>query len=253
MGGRASTLVLSGLVGAAAFAAALKLQYATLLLLGVAAAILLVRDTLLTKRVATIAVAAGFVFVACLGLGQAIQNHSQLGVFEPVSERARAEWYGAWTAVFVVHPSNQHVPGLAPYYDNGVWHTYMQNVEKTEPSYRARVRIFRRHIAEMFKAAHTTKQHEELASFWGALHGGRTDDYGRWIPWAAALRTDEANRRADVNFLFAYSGEQAVLRAVNHGESIQIACQPGVCSANCGSRSRTFWRGERSSPSCRWS
>ena len=102
-----------------ALSASIKLQYAALILVAAAAAWLVYRDLLISRRFAVTAIGSTAFFVALLGTVQAFENHSELGVFEPVSERARAEWYGAWQAVFGVHPDNRDDPQLAEFYDRG--------------------------------------------------------------------------------------------------------------------------------------
>jgi hypothetical protein len=208
------------------FAAALKLQYASLLFLAVAAGVLLVSDSLLTKRTAIIVLATGVGLVATLAVAQAFENRSELGVFEPVSERARAEYYGAWQAVFTLEPSNEKEPALAPFYDDGDLFTFLHGIEASEPDYPKRARIIRVRIADMFDAAKTTRRHEQLASFLGTFRGGRFDDLDSLVD--RALAADQPNERTHFNSLYKSDGEDGVLLAVNDGHSTKVVSVGGL-------------------------
>jgi hypothetical protein len=207
-------------------AATIKLQYASLLFLAVAAGVLLVGDSLLTKRTAIVVLATGFGLVAILALAQAFENRSEQGVFEPVSERARLEYYGAWQATFTLRPSNQHKHALARFYDNGNLTTFLYDVETSEPSYPARARIIRARIADMFEIAGTTKRREQLASFLGTFRGGRIDDLSGLVD--RALAADQPNERTHLNSLYKSDGEDGVLRAVNDGHSTKVVSVGGL-------------------------
>ena len=97
-------------------------------------------------------------------------------MFEPVSERSFAEWYGAWTAVFQVHPDRATDPALAEWYDDGNLYAFLESAMETYPDYPERSEVLRDRIDDMFEAAGTSATSEHAAAFVGALSGGRTDD-----------------------------------------------------------------------------
>lgn len=153
-----------------------KLQYSVALLLACAVAWLAFRDRALTLRFALVTLSVAGVLVGGLAIGQTVENHRELGTWEPVGERARAEFYGAYEAVFVVHPGNRKRPQLAPFYDDGDLYVFLHGLEEREPDYTVRQAALRQRVDEMFVAARTTKTRQQAAAFLGALQGGRTDD-----------------------------------------------------------------------------
>jgi hypothetical protein len=172
----AARLVLVAIVATAVLSSSIKLQYTALLVVCAAAAWLLKRDGLVSQRfVVTCFVAAGAV-VGCLALFQSIENRHERGVFEPVSERSFAEWFGAWTAVFQVHPDRGDDADLAEWYDGGNLYTYLREAMETYPDYPERSEVLHDRIDDMFDAAGTSAFTEHVSAFTGALAGGRTDD-----------------------------------------------------------------------------
>lgn len=174
--GRSARIVLVALCVVVAACGSIKLQYGLLGALAVAAAYLVARDGLVSTRFAKLAVGGLLGFLVTLGLAQAIENRSELGVFEPVSERARAEWYGAWMAVFAIDPDNAGRPELAEYYDEGNLYTFLHGIEREEPDYQTRAAIMRDRVDSMFDAAGTSARREQFSAFVGGLGMGRLDD-----------------------------------------------------------------------------
>lgn len=211
-------LVLVGSVAIAVAAASFKLQYASLLLLSSAAAWLLWRDGLVARRRAIAVVASGFVFVIALATAQSFENHSELGVFEPVSERARAEWYGAWQAIFTLQPENYQDPALTEYLAEGNLYTFLHGIEASELDYEVRAAAIRARVDAMFEAAGTTAREQQVNASLGALRGGRIDDLAGLVNRAlAAVPGDDGAGRVGANGVFGRGGEQAVLDSVNEG------------------------------------
>lgn len=174
--GRSAGSVLVALCVVVAACGSIKLQYGLLSALAVAVAYLVARDGLVSARFATLAVGGLLGSLVTLGLVQAIENRSELGVFEPVSERARAEWYGAWMAVFAIDPDNASKPELAEYYDEGNLYTFLHGIEREEPDYSTRAAIMRDRVESMFDAAGTSARREQISAFVGGLGMGRLDD-----------------------------------------------------------------------------
>ena len=127
----------------AALCAALKLQYAALLAPAAAIGWMLHRDGLVTRRLGIVALASASLFVGVLTVAQSFENRSELGVFEPIAERHRSKWWGAWQVVFVHHPDNVDDPALAEYYDDGNLYTFLHGVEREVPDYQQRRRSSR--------------------------------------------------------------------------------------------------------------
>jgi hypothetical protein len=172
----AARLALVAIVATAVVSASIKLQYTALVFVCAAAAWLLRRDDLVTRRLLVTCFATAGAVVGLLALFQSIENRHERGVFEPVSERSFAEWYGAWIAVFEVHPDRATDPALAEWYDGGNLYTYLEFAMEDYPDYPERSEVLRDRIDEMFEAAGTSALGEHLAAFVGALSGGRTDD-----------------------------------------------------------------------------
>jgi hypothetical protein len=172
----AGRVAVTAIVTLAVLAASIKLQYTALLCLGAAAAWLLYHDRLVTRRLIVTCFTAAGAVIACLALFQSIENRHERGVFEPISERSFAEWYGAWVAVFQVDPDRAEDPALAEWYDGGNLYAFLEQAMRTYPDYPERSEVLRARIDDMFEAAGTSVWSERLAAFTGALGGGRTDD-----------------------------------------------------------------------------
>lgn len=214
-------LIASVVIGAVA--ASFKLQYASLLLFSSAAAWLLWRDGLVARRRAIGVVASGFVFVLALATVQSFENRSELGVFEPVSERARAEWYGAWQAIFTLQPENYQEPALTEYLAEGNLYTFLHGIEAAEPDYEIRAEAIRERVELMFEAAGTTARAQQIDAALGALRGGRIDDLAGLVNRAlAATPGDDGAGRVGANGVFGRAGEQAVLDGVNDGRATGV-------------------------------
>jgi hypothetical protein len=173
---RLAHAVLVGLCIATAACASIKLQYGLLVVLVLSSGSVLSGARLVSKRFAWAAVASVVVSLGALGTVQAFENQSELGVFEPVGERARAEWYGAWTALFRVHEENQSDPELAEFWDGGNLYTFLHGVEATVTDYPARAEIIRDRIDEMLETADTSANRQVFDAFIGGLAAGRHDD-----------------------------------------------------------------------------
>jgi hypothetical protein len=178
---------------AAAYAAAIKLQYAALIALCAAAAWTLYKDALITRRLALAGLGSVAGFVMILAGIQSIENRHEYGVLEPVSERSLGEWYGAWQAIFTAHEERREDPSLAEWYDGGNLYTAFGEISARYPDYRDRREHLRERVDEMFAAAHTTRRDEHIASFLGALQGGRNDDLARSMD--RVLAADPGNVR----------------------------------------------------------
>ena len=194
---------------------AVKLQYASTLVLAAAAAWIAVQAGQATRRFAVLTVAVGAALMCALAGAQAVENHHELGSWEPVGERARAEWYGAWYATFKDHPENARRPELAQYWNHGDLYEFMHGVEATEPDYATRQREMRARVAAMFAAAGTTRRDEELDAFWGAIQGGRSDDIAAITDKVRRASTADHSVRLTFNALSAQGGPELVEHDVN--------------------------------------
>jgi hypothetical protein len=193
--GRVSTRLAGRVVIVAAcltacLATAVKLQYGVLLALAAMAALLLVRESVVGRRFAATSVGVALLFALGLATAQSFENRSELGVFEPVSERARAEWYGAWQAVFGLSADNRGRAELAEFYDGGNLYTFLHGVEQDVPDYVERAEIIRDRVDAMFDAAGTSARAEQFSAFIGALGVGRTDDLSAIVNGVLDARGD---------------------------------------------------------------
>ena len=209
----AATVVLS---------ASIKLQYAALILVAAAIAWLVYGDMLISRRFAFTAIGSTAFFLALLSTVQALENRAELGVFEPVSERARAEWYGAWQAVFGLHPGNRDEPQLAEFYDGGNLYTFLHGIERAEPDYPTRARIIRDRVEEMFEAADTTPRAEQVAALLGAMRAGRLDDLDGTVDRVLDAPDGDSMERISFNSQFSTDGGATIVADLNGGAN------PGV-------------------------
>jgi hypothetical protein len=201
---------------------AVKLQYAATLLLAAAIGWLVVRDGTVVKKTTVIVLAAGAVFIGALTAAQTVENHQELGVWEPVSEQVRAEWYGGWQAIFAVHKENRAKPELAAYFNGGNLYTFLYDVEATQPDYPTRAKIIRARVSAMFAAAGTTEREQSLASFVGAVKGGRTDDIASIVGGSVSDEPGLRERRLSFNHLSREGGPDLVYARVNEGERAHV-------------------------------
>lgn len=156
--------------------ATLKLQYAALLLFGAAAAAVICVREVLSWRRAAVPLASALVAILAMSAGQAFENRSETGVFEPVSEQARADWYGAYQVVFTLHPENKSKPELSEFYAEGNLYTFLHGLEQEEGDYQVRRPIIEDRVEALFEAANTSARSEQVQAFFGAFSGGRMDD-----------------------------------------------------------------------------
>lgn len=201
-----------------ALAASLKLQYAVLITILAAVGWTLHRDGLVRRRFAIITLGSVLGFIVVLSLAQSFENSSELGVFEPVSERARAEWYGAWQSIFVVDPDNQLDPALASFWDDGSLYTFMHGIEATVDAYPERASLFRQRIEELFDAAGTSEHGQQLRAFIGALGMGRLDDIGG-IVQQVLQSGDDPETAASFNLAYRHGGLTEIVEAYNDGHA----------------------------------
>jgi hypothetical protein len=218
-GGQAALIVACA---ASALCASVKLQYAALLALALATAWLLHHDGLLTRRFAIAAIGSTAVLVGSLALAQSVENRSELGVFEPIAERHRSKWWGAWQAVFVLDPSNRREPALAVYFDHGDLYTFLQGVERDVADYRERREIVENRIDSMLRAAGMSPREEEFAALFGSLRGGRTDDLHGIADRVLGAEPGDPIVGIEPNALFESNGRGAIVDGLNHG------LRPGV-------------------------
>jgi hypothetical protein len=203
-------VVLVAMCAANLLAATIKMQYVVLVALCAAGAWLLVRDRLVSRRLAIACLAAIVGSVTLLALVQSVENRHEYGVFEPISERSLAEWYGAWTAVFKVNPDRADDRALAEWYDDGNLYTAFSEAQEQHPDYSVRREALRRRIDDMFEAADTSAPREHVAAFLGSLRGGRTDDISGYVNQTLAAAPGDALRRISYNRL-AWAGRTAEL------------------------------------------
>lgn len=209
----------------ASLCASVKLQYAVLLAAPVAIGWLTVQDRRLTRRFAAVGLGSAVCFVVAVALAQSIENHAETGVFEPVSERARAEWYGAWTAVFTVHPENRTNPALATYFAEGDLYTFLHGIEQEVPEYRVRAAIIRDRIASMFGAAGTSANAERFQAFLGAVQGGRSDDLAGVVNRVLTADNGDTLTRVEFNTTYRAGGMEGIREALNRGRA------PGIVTS----------------------
>jgi hypothetical protein len=219
---RSARVIAIAICASVVLAASLKLQYSVWFAVAVSAVWLLNRDGLVTRRFCLVAVGVSVGLVGALALAQSIENHSELGVFEPVSERARAEWYGAWQSVFSFDRDHRTDPALAEYWDDGNLYTFMHSLEARVTDYPTRARIFRERISAMFDAADTSARAEQLHAFVGALGMGRMDDLASVIDQAVDAR-DNATASASFNTAFRDGGLERIVDGYNDGHTPGLA------------------------------
>jgi hypothetical protein len=195
--------------------ATIKLQYASLLCLTTAIAWILTREGVLRRRIAVGSIVVPFVLIASLAIAQSFENKAELGIFEPVSERARAEWYGAWQAIFVADKENRSDPALVEFFDEGNLYTFLKGLEGSEPDYKTRVKVVDERIDAMFEAADTSPLSESANSFLGGLQAGRTDDVAGIVNNALGATPADQTGRLTLNNVGRGGGVPAVLAAVN--------------------------------------
>lgn len=205
-------------VGVAMAMGAVKLQYASLMLLAAVIAWLLFADGVITRRFAISGLAIGFAFFGLLATAQALENQDELGVFEPVGERIRAEWYGGWVAIFLVEPENQTDPALAEFWDEGNLYTFMHGTEQEVPDYLERQVIFRDRVDAMFAAAGTSKLEQQVDAFIGAIKGGRTDDLGGFVDLVRADESTGRDVRLTRNGFTRANGIEGLVERLNGGQ-----------------------------------
>ncbi len=152
-----------------------------------------------------------------LTVAQSFENRSELGVFEPIAERHRSKWWGAWQVVFVHHPDNVDDPALAEYYDDGNLYTFLHGVEREVRNYEERKEIIEARTEAMLKAAGLSPRGEQLNALFGALRGGRSDDLARVIDRTLAADPGDPMIRLAPNAVYQEFGAEAVIDRYNDG------------------------------------
>lgn len=228
--GRISTrttgaVVLIGSALVALVAGGLKLQYASLLALTAAVGWVLVKDGVLSRRLAATTVVVSTLLVGGLIGAQSLENNRNLGSFEPIAERQRSMWWGAWQAVFILAPENRDNPTLAAYYDGGNLYTYLHGVERDVPDYLTRRDMILDRTEAMLDAAGTSMTNERIAAFVGAMRGGRSDDLAGVTQRVLGSPRGDAMIRVEPNQMAQAQGADAVLVGLNDGFA------PGVVTA----------------------
>jgi hypothetical protein len=219
---RAAETAIAASCALAMVGAGIKLQYASLLALTVAIAWLAYRDRTVTLRWIAATLGIGMIFVGSLGVAQSLENRAELGTFEPIAERQRSMWWGAWQAVFALEPQNADDPALAYFYDGGDLYKFLHGLEGSEPDYHVRRQVTLARVDAMFDAAGTSSTDEYIKSFLGALHGGRSDDLSGISHRILAADAGDALTRLVGNSLGREAGADAVINQLNDGE------RPGI-------------------------
>jgi hypothetical protein len=204
------------------FMATIKLQFAAFLPLFVAAIMIPSNRQRMSRQGLMVSLGVPVVLIGILTLVQCLENRSELGVFEPVSEKARADWYGAWQVVFTVRGADSSDPALLPFFDDGDLFAFLHPLEEVEPDYQIRRRIIEDRIAAMFRAAGTTEASERWSAFLGALLGGRMDDLKGLVDRALVISPSSLENAYTSNTLGRAEGGKAVLEALNDGEATAI-------------------------------
>ena len=193
----------------------IKLQYTSLLCLTASIVWIFWKEGRMSRRAALVILGVPYVLSASLALAQSFENHDELGVFEPVSERARAEWYGAWQATYVVEKDNRTDESQATWFDEGNLYTFLKGIEADVPAYIDRVDLVDARIDDMFEAAGTSHRREQGKAFIGGLQGGRTDDLAGIVNQALASTNTDQRGRLTLNNVGREGGVPAVLQRVN--------------------------------------
>lgn len=203
--------------------ATMKLQYASLLFLTAAIAWHHWRADRIERRLGLGVGGVSLALVGLLVLAQAVENNRELGRFEPVSEQIRADWYGAWQAMFVVSPENTGDPDLAEYWDSGNLYTFLHGIEAEVPDYAERSRLVEERVEAMFDAADTSVRAQQLWALWGALRGGRTDDITSITRLILEDRSVEQASRLSFNRIAQTQSVDRLLAATNEGRQTEVA------------------------------
>ncbi|MFN3216052.1 MAG: hypothetical protein ACE367_06120 [Acidimicrobiales bacterium] len=203
--------------------ATMKLQYASLLFLAAAIGWHHWRAGRLDRRLPIAVGGVSLALVGLLVLAQAVENQRELGRFEPVSEQIRADWYGAWQAIFVVSPENAEDPALAEYWDSGNLYTFLHGIEADVPDYAERSRLVEERVDAMLDAADTSVRSQQLWALWGALRGGRTDDLMNTTERVLDDRSVEQVSRLSPNFMAREDGIEQLFEVTNEGRRTDVA------------------------------
>ena len=143
----------------------------------------------------------------------------------------RAEWYGAWQAVFRVDRDNATDPSLAEWHADGNLYTFIHGIEASEPDYRTRAPIIRERVTQMFDAAGTSARSEQISAFIGMVRGGRTDDLERAINRIKSDKSGAQKSRLDQNKIGDSEGIASLIRQVNEGDRPAIVSAEPVLDA----------------------
>ena len=156
--------------------ASLKLQYGSFLLLALLASLLIWKFAPVRRANLFIPILISFCALSFVVAGQALDNRTEIGVLEPVSQRERVAWVFAYQSIFNLNSTNMSNPNLADLYDSGNLYVFLHGLETSEPNYLYRRELIEDRIDLLFSAAETSRRAQQLKSFFGALGGGRFDD-----------------------------------------------------------------------------
>jgi hypothetical protein len=168
------------------------------------------------------ALSIGVLLIGLLALFQGFENKEELGVFTPVGEHARAEWYGAWQSVFKASPENQDVIELQEYFSDGNLYVFLHGIEKEVPKYLEREILIKQRIDEMFRIVGTSRSEQFLLAFRGALEGGRTDDLAGLVSRDLRAEPYTPELRYTGNSVARNDGVDELLLRVNDGKVPEI-------------------------------
>jgi len=219
--GRNLWLVLSILLLSIALATMLKIQAAVLFFVFVVVVVDQVSRQLLSKRQGIGLLGAFVAFISLLSLVQAMENSRETGEFLPVSESARAAWWGAWQSTFTLEEGNKGNPDLAPFYDEGNLFTFLHGLEANEPSYQKRSDEISARIRQMLDQAGITPQELRINAIAGGLVGGRIDDM-RGIVNTVVREDPVVSDEWYLRNSLGRDGVTAVQEAINDGRAFGV-------------------------------
>lgn len=194
-----------------------KFQFAAIIFPLCGVAFTLWRSTLISRNTMLLMVGMPALLISALGLGQSIENRNETGVFEPVSETARVEWYSAYVSVFS-EVGDPPPPGLEPFYDDGDLYVYLHGLERVEPDYLVRRDLIAARIDELFEAAGTTPGHERLRAMIGFLQLGPKDDLESLVRFIRQRPISEVESLNERNFFSVANGVEMLYTTYNESQ-----------------------------------
>jgi hypothetical protein len=227
---RKQTILLVAAGTTLAFLVLIKFQYAAMLLPIAGVVFALWRSGRFSGKTALWMAAAPALFVGLLGLGQAIENEIETGVFLPVSESARAAWYSAYKSVFF--GLDDQVPSeLEPFYDGGDLYVFLHGLEREEPDYLVRREIISVRIDQLFSAAGTSHRQVQWDALIGFLQLGPSDDLESLVRFIRERPIMEVQALNDRNFFSGDNGIDALYARFNDGQTPSFLTTSAVALA----------------------